>query len=290
MNTNLKLIVILVIMILILAAVGVLLSDDNNNDGNNENGSSGEKWQDLNHFREFLNKNYTVIDKDDTGTDMIEKLDDFSDALWIIIGVESEFLTEESSAVRNFVHDGGNLILAADSSLANKISRQFGIEYSEHRIYETERYDKSSQFIPLEPYIDGKYYYILTNSPIGLVHNQNLSENFKFIANSSDPFETPQGDYSFLDLNDNGQSDITDDYGPIPAIVEVSYGSGRMIYLSDSAIFTDDLWSRETATASYENSEFCKALVKNMVSKQGTVIYDYSKHINKHSGHLVYRD
>jgi hypothetical protein len=69
-------------------------------------------------------------------------------------------------------------------------------------------------------------------------------------------------------------------------IVEVKQkiGEGKIIFICDSAVFTDDLWKVD----SYENEQFAKTLLKYSVSWDGTVVYDFSKHVNAYSGHKLY--
>lgn len=265
-----------------------LKKPEDNNNGATNGVKDGKRWEDLYHFKDYLYSNYTVVEKKSSNTDVVNNVEDWNDAVWIIVGVDKEFTSEESSAVRNFVKNGGNFILAAESDYANKISTQFAVEYTNHRIIEADDvYDKSEFFVPLNPYIGGSTYHIITNGPMGLQYDKNVT-TIQYIEIASSSEWHGAGLFSFLDLNDNSVADGTDIMGPIPAILEARFGEGRLIFIGDSGLFTDDLWELETYKASYANKAFCQTLIKNTVSKEGTVIYDFSKHENIQSGHLTY--
>jgi hypothetical protein len=285
-----KLIILLIILIVVASAIalGIGLQMSNNGETDNDNNEfSGARWEDLYKFKQFLYNNYTVIEKRNSNTGILDKIPDVKDSVWIIIGLESEFSSEEASAVRNFVNSGGSLILAAESDFANKISRQFGVEFSTHRIMETELYDKNGMFIPMQTDIGAKSFPVLTNSPTGLLYDKNVTTiKFNIPAQSSD--YKGFGLYSFLDLNDNGTADAEDVLGPIALMIEFQYGQGKIMFIGNTGLFMDTVWDRETYIGSYKNREFCVELLDQMVSKKGTVLYDFSKHVEPQSGHLLY--
>jgi len=281
-----KLIVLFVVILIIIIAVAVGISlsgDDDPSDGNGGNGTV-PRWEDLRIFKSYLYNNYSVEEKTGFETEIVTQIEDPSDALWLILGVEKEFSSEEASALRNFVDRGGSVVVASDSTYANKLSLQFGVEYTSYRILETERYDKNEYFIPMEAYMGGTSYNIITNGPLYLDPNENVTTiDIEVVAASSG--WSGMGDFSFIDKNSDGIAGKEDVIDQFPAIVEVHYGEGKIIFMSDTGIFTDDLWD---LSADYENSEFCKDLLKYTVSRQGTVIYDLSKHENYQSGHKLY--
>jgi hypothetical protein len=281
-----------IIIVIIIVAAGIGLSNGDGDENNKPDPvEEGKRWEELDNFRGLLYKNYTVEEKSTSSTAVLSKVDDPTDAVWIIIGVERAFTSEEASAVRNFVKNGGDLILASDSTYANKISRQFAVEYSTHRIIETSYYDENELFIPTVATLEGTSYLLLTNSPLGMLYNSSVTTiDIDEIASSSE-YEG-YGLFSFIDENDDGVADADDTLGPIPIIVEIQLnnvdGAGKMIFIGDSALFSNDLWDRETNKGSYQNKDFCDALLKYTISPQGTVIYDYSKHENIQSGQLVF--
>ena len=280
---------IIILIIIVLIAVGVSLSQDDGGEQQPPDNNRGKRWEDLYNFKEFLYNNYTVTEKPTEDVKVIDDIDDPENAAWLIIGVEKEFTSEEASTVRNFVTDGGTCIIAADSEFANKIAQQFAVSFTGHRIIETVKYDAGGIFIPTDAYIGGTYYHILTNSPVGITFNKQVTTfDINTIAQSSEA--SGIGDYSFLDKNDNGVSEADDDFGPINMIVEVKQktGTGKIIFICDSAVFTDDLWDLETQKASYENDAFAEALLKYSVSRDSTVVDDFSKHVNVHSDHKIY--
>jgi len=283
---------ITILIIIILVAVGVLTVRHNGDDNPNGNGTDeneAKRWEDLYNFKSYLYHNYTVIEKNDEDVSAIEDISEPGDSAWVIIGVEKEFTSEEASTIRNFIDSGGTCIIAAESDHVNKIAQQYSVSFTGHRILETEKFDANEIFVPTDAYIGGAYYHILTNSPVGITYNEEVkSYLITVLAKSSE--NTGLGDFSFLDKNDNGIAEADDEFGPINMIVEVKQksGDGKIIFICDSAVFTDDLWDLDSNKASYENDAFSKALLKYSLSKQGTVIYDYSKHVNPYSGHKLY--
>jgi hypothetical protein len=287
------LMIIVIIIILIAVGIGLSYSGDNGG-GNGGNGGSkgGERWEDLNSFKALIYQNYTVLEKRDSSTAVLDQIEDPTDSVWIIIGVESEFTSEEASAIRNFVESGGDLILASESTHANKISGQFGIEFINHRVLETELFDGSEFFIQTDAEIEGSSYKILMNAPLGLSYDENVTTvDYLLTAESSE--WAGKDMFSFMDKNDNSEADLADVMGPIPLILEARFPAdseiqGKMFYIGDTGLFTDDLWARDTNKADYQNNEFVQNLLKYTISRQGTVIYDFSKHETYTSGNIWY--
>lgn len=282
-------IIVVIAVILVIVSVGLKISNsDSGNDNNGEqvNPGDGKRWEDLTSLRKFLNQNYTVKDKRNSDTAIINSISDPGDTVWIIVGVEKEFTSSEASAVRKFVQNGGTLILASESTFCNKISRSYGINYSGYNILD-DNFDKNKIFIPSTAKISGSTYEILTNGPKGLEIDKDVKNiDFNVIASSSE--YQGFGKFSFLDKNGNGEADADDALGPIEIIIEAQFEKGKFFFIGNSGIFIDDLWDLERGRVDYRNRQFTEALLKRSISDQGTVIYDFSKHIEIQSGHLLY--
>jgi hypothetical protein len=246
--------------------------------GNEENKKSppGE-WQDLTNFESFLKSVYSVTMKEESGSNLIKSIDNASGSVYIVIGTDEEFTEAEGVALHHFVESGGNLIVMADNINVNNLSKQFGVEYSDHAILD-KAFDYNYTFIPITVVSSGGFFDIVVHSPRGLIIT---AKNYQILGTSS---ERPGGIDSVLDLNDNRIIDATDNPGPIPIIVEVPVKSGRAIFISDAGLATDNLWSLisidddpEYEGKIYQNNEFIINLVSDLHEPGGMMIYDISK-------------
>lgn len=154
-----------------------------------------------------------------------------NDVLVLGIANEKHYSTEEINAIRDFVNEGGGILIigehdnfAKSSDFQNPLATQFGITFNSDRIYDVENYNDGSFTEVIGKWI------IVNSSFFGLDDicfyfccTMNLSSNAEPILMSS-PF-------SEIETEDNPLEST-----PGPAIVGAKsfYGEGRVIAVSDS--------------------------------------------------------
>jgi hypothetical protein len=248
------------------------------NGGKDPKTESGGPWHDLTNFNGFLDQNFPVTIKRDSGSGVIKDIEDPVGALYIVVGVQKPFTDSETAAIHHFVESGGNIIVAADDETVNDLALDFGVKYSTHSILD-KGFDYNYTFIPVTAFTQYNSYSIIVHSPHGLEISTN---EFQLIAESSDFPETIN---SVLDKNDNNIIDGDDQPGPVPIIVEVSVsGGGKAIFISDAGLFSDNLWKLvsiyekpEYEGHIYQNQEFISELLFNYYTPEKSFIYDKSK-------------
>ena len=199
-----------------------------------------KEWWDLEKFNSFIIGNFSVTKKTDSGSSMLQKIDEPDKTLYIAVGIDRKYTNLEAESLHNFVKDGGNIIVASDNaSNVNVLSKKFGITYTKHSIiYKFEEIDFNYTFLPVDAITINNSFLIIMHSPKALEYEP--STNIENLAESKGE---PNRVISALDRNGNGDIDGTDKPGPLPVIVKVSVNDGSAIFISDASMFTNNLWN-----------------------------------------------
>jgi hypothetical protein len=263
-----------IVGILIILIITTTLCFDNDD----EKPPTNEAWWDLEMFNTFISQNFTVTEKEESGSGMIQKISEPENTLYIAVGIDREYTNLEAEALKNFVESGGNLIVASDNaSNVNVLSKKFGITYLQHSvIYIFEEFDYNYTFLPVNARTFNNSFSILMHSPKGL--ELDISKNIETLAESKNE---PNRVISALDRNNNGEIEATDKQGPYPLIVKTTEYQGIAIFISDATMFTNNLWHVDSKDEdfiglAYQNEDFIVDLVSNMVPSGGEIIYDIS--------------
>ena len=266
-------IIICVILILIIGT-SLCFGDDDKGNGT----EIQEEWWDLSEFKNFLEFEFEVEYKTESGSKMIQQISDPEETLYIAVGIDEPFTDLEAEALLNFVESGGNIIIAGDNNTnVNPLAEKFGLKFNRHKIiYKFEEFDYNYTFLPVEARTANGVFSILVHSPYGI---DIQSDNYQILGES---ITHPDRVLSVLDLNDNVEIDGNDRPGPIPLIVEITEGKGKAIFISDAGLFTDYLWRVQSLDEDfpgrvYQNDEFVLDLVHSMNPNNGKIIFDVSK-------------
>jgi hypothetical protein len=230
---------------------------------------------------------------------------DPSKELYIAVGVEQKYRTAEITAIQDFVKKGGKVIVADDKGYADDISNKFGVTFYGGTMWD-QNFLVTSQFpmVPATLYLN-KYWLVLSK-PTGLANQSYEDANkgeflYTMIANGSEK--------SYVDRNGNEKIDPSDAHDNIPVALEVRYNpkysgnsgvaaGGKIIFISDTSIFTNDMlisidqiksMGFNSALANNKNvdlsqarggsnRQFVTALVSYMLPSGGKVIFDESRH------------
>jgi len=194
--------------------------------------------------------------------------DDANTAL-VVIGPTRPFLAGDSRYVEQFVRNGGTVILANDFDEGNSLLEGMGIglRFSQYPIADL-CFDKDSSIVtcyslatnnPLTENVSS----FLLNHPAGIVGQ--LPKGAVVLAKTSE--------MSWLDKNGDGKWQIGDETrGPFPVLVDIPYGEGEVILLSDPSIFLNSMIKEKGNEQLYEN------LVRRMTGREITRIYIDEEH------------
>ncbi len=232
-------------------------------------------WNDLSYFSNWIRNesgyDLTNICFSPTVLDTITKADD---AVFLIIGLERVYSAVEVAAISRFLDRGGSIIVADDSANANVLRdeapidsplKMSGLFYGDTLLsLDCDKHPKLVKTDARLPTEDGsKRYSIIFNEGTALKRVQEgkpLS-----IAVSSE--------YSWLDLNGNEDYDPVDENMYEYELIRfVEFDKGRALYIADSSIFINDMWTRG------ENSMFLRDSIKLLIGNNGTIIMDESIH------------
>jgi hypothetical protein len=257
------------------------------------------RWNDISKFRDH------VLDiKDKNGEELYEtsailssatilrQIPDPENHLYIAIGIEKKYSSDQVKAIFDFVNKGGYVIIADDYGYGNSVSNvvletqeSFNVGFVGKPLWD-ENYMKNPRFIKINVNRDESKLdfegVILLNDPTAL-ESHKTQENWygRTIVSTS-----PKG---WIDIDGDGRHSPYiegEEMGKKPIIQEVSVGDGKAVFISDPSIFINDMWNREN------NSGFAEALVKYLLPpnvnlrnvRNGsvkTIIFDESLHIQE---------
>jgi len=239
-----------------------------------------DNWSDLSKCREaILERGYTTSSIVSTPT-ILEKFDveEYTNMVYMAIGVEREYSKDDAHALWEFVRDGGNLILADDfghgnSFLTNSPYYNPDVRISNKRLFD-QNFIKNTKFItinatlPVPGYIR---YELILNEPSALEITSTYYSN-TFIttlgSSSSD---------SWMDENENEVRDPRELKGSyeIITLLQDKQFKGKIIIISDPGLFINDNWPL------LDNWRYVLDMLGFLLPTGGEVIFDESRHTNE---------
>ena len=130
--------------------------------GETQQSAYGEEWNDLGEFREELNRKGVETTALVSSPLLLSDLDHPEQTIFVISGVERDtislprftgeddliqfsegdgYTSSEIVAISNFVSRGGTLILMDDFGYSSNLAAEFGLEFTNHRLYADYSYD-----------------------------------------------------------------------------------------------------------------------------------------------------
>jgi len=158
------------------------------------------------------------------------------------------FSPEESDAVRDWVKQGGALLLIADhapmGSAAQNLGERFGIDMSRQYTVDVQNYDKESENPGFIVYTreSGR----LADHPITRGRNSAEQVN-KIIAFTGQSLKGPADSFAFMKLADTAQDRMPGpDSKPVSAAgraqgIAMKFGKGRAVFLGEAAMLSAQL-------------------------------------------------
>jgi len=232
-------------------------------------------WNDLSYFSSWIRNesayDLTNICFSPIALDTITKADE---SVFLIIGLERVYSSMEVAAISRFLDRGGSIIVADDSDNSNVLHddspkdsplKSSGIFYGDTLLsLDCEKHPKLVKADAHLPTEDGSQKYsIIFNEGTALERTQE-GESLSIAVSS---------EYSWLDENGNEDYDPEDEnMNEFELIRIVEFERGTAMYIADSSIFINDMWTRG------ENSRFLKDSIKLLIGNNGTIIMDESIH------------
>ncbi len=246
-----------------------------------------DNWSDLSECRfDIQERGFKVSSIISTPTILSKyKSEEHQNMVYIAVGVERPYSTDDSRAIWDFVHEGGNIIIADDFGHGNSLWENSGgigigdIKFDNNRLFDP-NYIKNTKFVTVNASINYLRYNLILNEPSALVDRSQYSSGHQAIAMSSED--------SWLDKNQNSVRDPAEEKKSYNVIVSISVGesNGRAVIISDPGLFINDNWKM------MDNSKFILDLLRIFLPTGGEVIFDESRHINQNtfenSRHLLY--
>ena len=130
--------------------------------GQTQQSAYGDEWNDLSEFREELNRKGVETTALVSSPLLLSDLDHPEQTIFVISGVERDtislprftgeddliqfsegdgYTSSEIVAISNFVSRGGTLILMDDFGYSSNLAAEFGLEFTNHRLYADYSYD-----------------------------------------------------------------------------------------------------------------------------------------------------
>ncbi len=177
-------------------------------------------WNGLSRFVSLFNP--TSIE--DFG--VISRVSNPKNSVLMIIGPSKSFTAEEISYVRNFLVRGGVVVVADDFGSSNVLLEGLGVNVrlSTELLVDPLFKERSG----IMPRVECDGFELVFNYATVVV-----GSGFKVLASSSS--------FSFLDSNCNFKWDEGEIKGPFPVIVELAFGDGKLIVVSDSSFLINSM-------------------------------------------------
>ena len=179
----------------------------------------------------------------------------------IILSPDTAYSQREAARVRAFVRRGGTLVIAEDfGSHSNQLLAAIGAQARiDGRLLRDERYNYRSPNMPVATAVRSNRTVTQGVEQLTLNHGTVVQPHGATpLVNSSE--------YGYLDANENGELDETEQLGSYPVATTESVGDGRVVVVSDPSVFINTMLDRPGNTA----------FVRNLVANTETVLLDYS--------------
>jgi hypothetical protein len=187
-----------------------------------------------------------------------------------IIAPQQEYTPSETARIRQFVSQGGTLVVTADSNQTNQLLAGLSVTSRlDGRLIRDERENYQNASLPVatnvspHPLTEGVESVTLN---YGTVINTSAAASTKQSAEEQPTYLINTSSFSYLDGNRNNTLDDSEQLASRPVAVSESVGNGRVVLVSDGSLFTNAMLDQS------DNRQFAQQLATN----QSRVILDYS--------------
>ncbi len=278
--------VIAVSALILIIGVSIYFDRDGNGGGNGDDNDG--PWSDLDDLKRSLGEIPAFQYSEVRSTDELDSIKDPGNVVYMLIGIERELNSSNYISIKNFIMDGGFVIIADDGTNANRLG-DLPLSEGEKRIdfigkpYLVDRtlseptddrgYLYNKYFIKSYSTIGGRNYEVIVHRPNGL----NSSEGGNVLLKTSKQL-------TVIDMNENEiiDDDPPDKFSPEgPIAVEYRIGSndGGIVYISSTGLFTDNVFHLKN------NEAWFRAYLTQFLPTGGKVLLDTSKQMSSMSPH-----
>jgi hypothetical protein len=178
----------------------------------------------------------------------------------IVLSPEERYDTGSAAAVREFVREGGTLVVAGDFDTgANPLLASVGADSRiDGRVLRDERHHGATPAMPVATNVS-EHPYTASVDRLALNYPSvvNPGANASVVVSSSS--------FGYLDENENEELDDSEELRSYPIVVTEGVGAGRVVVVSDPSLFINTMLEREDNRAFTTN-----------VFGEGAVAFDYS--------------
>lgn len=183
-----------------------------------------------------------------------------SETVAIILSPEQRYSATETRRIRQFVRDGGTLVVADDfGTQANVFLRNLGVSTRiTGSLLRDEQRNYRSPALPIATNV--------TNASLTEDVDQVTLNHGSVLEAGNATVLVRSSEFSYLDRNRNGELDPNETVASRPVVTSESVGEGRVIVASDASIFINAMVDRPG------NQQF----VRNLFDSAQHVLLDYS--------------
>lgn len=180
-----------------------------------------------------------------------------------VIAPSETYTDAELSRMRQFVQAGGTLVVAEDfTPRGDELLAGVGADARfDGRLVRDMRYHGPTTAMPTATNVSEQFSATGVNS---VMLNHGTVVDVPNESNATTLISTSE--YSYLDVNDNGQPDDGEPFRSYPVVVAENVGEGRVVTVSDPSVFINAMQDRA------DN----RAFTEQLVSGHDTVVLDYS--------------
>ena len=196
----------------------------------------------------------------------------------LIIGPRANFSTSEGVYIKNFLKDGGLLLLADDFGTGNDLLKKINAtsRFTQGLLLDLS-FEKKASFVTVFDVKNRTHpltinvTHLLLNYPTGLILGK---KNTTLLIVTSE--------VSWLDKNLDGTQNTGEKRGPFPVLAIEKYGAGQIVLLSDPSILINSMKDQ------LDNNIFRENLFHYLFMGRDTVIIDESHRDSPLLLHLSY--
>ena len=205
-------------------------------------------WSDLSACRKDIKNQGIKVSSIISSPTILSKIDekDYKNTVYIAIGIERPYTTDEADMLWTFLNKGGNVIIADDFGHGNSFwvdTKNYGFDEVNVRFGDEQLYDpnyiKNTKFVTVNATIGSNRYNLILNEPAALDMPSNYNSRYYNIITSAS-----SSNEAWLDENGNGVRDPRELKGAryIIASFTETKNDGKVVVISDPGLFINDNW------------------------------------------------
>jgi len=227
-----------------------------------ESGLSSMKASIENYKDPYVLKNIYTVHNIIATPDIIAGSDPKSNLL-VSVGPGRAYTDSEVNGMLSFVKRGGNIIIGDNSENSIRMADKLSLSLFQERLWDEHYYGSNISWVYTKASLNNVTYRIVMPHPTAIINNNPSSVTLATSSNDS-----------YIDVNGNGDIEAMDAIGPFNLVVVASYGSGKVVFVSDPGIFSNEVINVA------DNEKFLINLIYYLMPDGGNIIFDESTHVS----------